>query len=466
MARETALAAMALVPRWIQPEPTARLSTKPAGYPKAYHGRFVNSKLRTRRCGGPSVTPWTHSIQSDDLRTMLGDKPFDKIKQLRKVEQEIATYAYVNGEGKRVDGVTAIRELNEDVKAHDTMYEAANPLLIESMTESPIGKHAFVQLFPHVVTKLRSLAPKTYTKWLGSQVLHWIEKADIAIKGEGDKSITEAVDIPFRLRRMIGMLPWAIDKDTRQYTGGAVTPEQAQTLAHDIMFIQAFLEKVRGYANETPEDLTPPKADDSTAQLQKAQRDADVALDKAWTAAKKAECIPLLDAEIGKQAASLRLNAAVIADITARARKAVDSRRNKQPDDVGRRQAFFKARDMNGFLGYHKQAVLDYGPEAVTDAIAASGHRASRRTAATKQADSTAAGAGGGQGTQQAESGAVRRLTADEAAKLRADGTRWMKPAGIGTAPGTTQKMVIDKQWMLRKGNPLNLPEGAIVQFP
>ena len=40
-------------------------------------------------------------------------------------------------------------------------------------------------------------------------------------------------------------------KDTRQYTGGAVTPEQAQTLAHDIMFIQAFLEKVRGYANET-----------------------------------------------------------------------------------------------------------------------------------------------------------------------------------------------------------------------
>ena len=75
---------------------------------------------------------------------------------------------------------------------------------------------------------------------------------------------------------------------------------------------------------------------------------------------------------------------------------------------IGRRQAFFRAtRHGRRFSRLRQEAVVDYGPEAVTDAIAASGHRASRRTAAAvEQADSTAAGAGGGQGTQQAKSGA------------------------------------------------------------
>ena len=36
----------------------------------------------------------------------------------------------------------------------------------------------------------------------------------------------------------------------------------------------------------------------------------------------------------------------------------------------------------------------------------------------------------------------------------------------IGNQPGTTQDMIGKRQWMLKKGNPLNLPEGSIVQFP
>ena len=397
------------------------------------------------------------------LRTMLGDKPFDKIKQLRKTEQEIATYAYVNAEGKRVDGMTAIRELNDDVRAHDTMYETANPLLIESMTETPLGKFAFTKLFPHVVAKYRSLAPKAYNKWFGGGVIGWLDKAEISIKGQDDKNLTEEIDLPRRMRRMIGCLPWTLDATTKTYSGGTVSPDQAATLAHDFMFIQAFLDRVRSYAAEQPEDLTPPKEDETAMQIAAANQKADVALDKAWRAAKAAECIPLLDTEIRKQTAALNLNATAIADITARARKAVDNRRNKQPDDMGRRAAFFKSRDMNGYLAYFRQAVVDYGPEAVTDAITASGHRANRKATAGKQASVAAAGA---PGVQQQQAGAIRRITADEAAKLRSGGTRWMKPSGVGGNPGTTQDMVLKRQWMLKDGNPLKFPEGTIVQFP
>ena len=204
MARETGLAAMALVPRWIQPEPTARLSTKPAGYPKAYHGRFVNSKLRTRRCGGPSVTPWTHSIQSDVSVTMLGDKPFDKIKQLRKVEQEIATYAYVNGEAvRRVDGVTAIRELNEDIKAHRHDVRGSQPAVdrvddgVADWQKSSMllcncsrtrGYESSAQPCAQDLHKMARLAGAS---------AHWIEKAGISqSRARAINPSAEAVDIP------------------------------------------------------------------------------------------------------------------------------------------------------------------------------------------------------------------------------------------------------------------------------
>lgn len=401
------------------------------------------------------------------LRTMLGDKPFDKIKQYRKLESEVAAYAYVNAEGKRIDGITAIRELNDDVKAQDTMYETANPLLIESMTESPLGKFAFTKLFPHVVAKTRALAPKMYTRWLGAQIVNALEKLEMvtAKDGEGKVTATDPIDMPFRLRRVFTQLP-PLDVNNK-FVGGQITADQQHAIHSDLAMIYSWIDAMRAWANATPEDLTPAKADENAAAMVLAQQKADVALDKAWTAAKKAECIPLLDAEIRRQTARLNLDATAIADITARARKGSDDRRNKQPDDQGRRIAFFKARDMNGFLAYHRQAVVDHGPEAVTDAIAASGHRANRKATATQTAGTTAAGAGTGQQQQQQASGTVRRLTPDEAAKLGGvNGTRWMKPAGIGTAPGTTQAMVMERKQMMRKGNPLNLPEGTVVQFP
>ena len=397
------------------------------------------------------------------LRSMLGDKPFDKIKQLRTTAEAVAKYVWTDEKGNVTKGLPAITAMYEDVVAHDTMYETANPALLELMTESPLGKFAFVKLFPHVVAKLQQIAPQTYTRWLGAQMANAFTQLEVEIKnGEGKVVSKEPINVPFRMRQMYGLLPAPVEG---KIAGGAMTLIQEHELLTHFDNIYAWIEKIRAWSNATPEDLTPPKADESAAAMQKAQRDADVALDKAWTATKKAECIPLLDAEIRKQTAGLKLNATAIADITARARKSVDKRRNAQPDDQGRRIAFFKSRDMNGFLAYHRQAVENYAPEAVTDAITASGHRANRKAVTGKQADGTAKGAG--QNDQQAASGAVRRLTPDEAAKLGGvNGTRWMKPSGIGGAPGTTQAMAMARQQMMRKGNPLNLPEGTIVQFP
>jgi hypothetical protein len=408
------------------------------------------------------------------MTTMLGDKPVARAKQLLTLEREVGTYAYIDGDGKRIDGLTAIRGLDEDVKANDTMYETANPLLIQNMTESQAGKNAFVKLFPHVVSRLRDIAPKTYTKWLGAQMLHWMEKADVTIKGSGGgKGITEAIDIPFRLMRMIRQLPFGIDKDTGQYLGGAVAPEQAATLAYDIMFVQAFLENVRGYAAETPEDLTPPAEDKSVAAIAKANKEADDALQESWRVKRDIACNDILDAEIKNQTKGMNISATIIADIGARARASINKIRKAKPDNHQRQHGYLQAKDFRGYLVYNKGIFQDNAPEAVDKAVALyvkkNGRRTPAATGTAQNTDPAAPNAQTGQ-KQQQSSGQVIRLTPEQAEALGGvTSTRWYKPP-IG-GKGTTTEMIRARQMVTRKtipipGYPQGLPDGSIVQFP
>lgn len=405
------------------------------------------------------------------LTAMFGPKPFDRINALRKMERELETHAYVNNEGKRIDGLTALREINDDVAAHDDLYANSDPRLLGLMTESPAGKNAYVKLWPHVVAKLRDLAPKMYTRWLGAQTVSLIEKSPITLKSQDGKDLaTEAIDLPFRLRRMVGQIPWTVDKESGKYVGGTLTPEQVQALAWDMEFINAFVMQVRGWANETPEDLTPPKEDTSAAAVAKAQEDASQALEQAWMAKRDAICNRILEDQVREQTKGMSLSSLELANVTAAARRSVNETRRNTPDNRTKQYGYLKAKDVKGYLAYNKKIFEDHSQAAVEKAIATYAKRSTRRTPAasgtTGKATTTQAGAPDARQTQQQPSGQVRRLTAKESADLGGrTGTRWIKQK-IGNSPGTTTEMIFKGQHMLRAGNPLNLPEGTVVQHP
>ena len=407
------------------------------------------------------------------LTSMLGPKYIDAIVGLRRFENEARWADIVDPQARKAlgkapfktgqDGLAALRSTAEDMERSDELYAKSDPQLLAMMTETPAAKQAYVKLWPHSVSKLRDLAPLTYTKWLGDQVLSLMEKSAVSLKTKDGKDITEEIDLPRRLRRMVGCLPWTTGENGA-YLGGAVTPEQAQTLAWDIEFLNAFLLKVRGYASQTPEDLTPSKEDASAARIAEAERRADAATEAAWVTTRNAECNELIRAEVEKQAKGLNLSATEIANVTAKARATINEYRRSRPDNNSRIAGFKTAKNLAGYLTYNKGIVEEKAPEAVEKALASQGRRSSRRAPIRTAAPGTTSPATGTQ--QQADTtGKIVGLTSAQAQQLRAKGTLWMMQK-IGNQPGTTQDMIGKRQWMLKKGNPLNLPEGSIVQFP
>lgn len=401
------------------------------------------------------------------LTEMLGSKFFERINGLRRLEQEVAKHSYVGNDGKRVDGLTALRQAGEDIDRSDSLYEKADPQLIAMMTESAPGKHAFVKLFPHVVNRLHELAPKTYRRWMGMQNLHIVEKAPVTLKLQNGQESTEEIDIPFRLRRMIGNLPWAIDKDTGTYAGGAVTPQQAQALAWDFEMLHAFMTQVRATANETPEDLTPAKEDTTAAEIATAKREAETERQGAWATKRDAICNDVLGDEVRKQTKALDLSQTIIADITSRARKAINETRRAKPDNERRQKAFFDSGDLAGYLAYNRSILEDQAQSAVEKAVQLYGRKSSRRTPATQKTVTPAAPAPAGQQkTHQAAPANVVMLNAEQLKKLNGSSiTRFMKTA-IGNQPGTTNAMVVKREYMLKAANPWGYPEGTVVRVP
>jgi len=392
------------------------------------------------------------------LTWMFGPKPFDKINQLRKFEKEAGGMA----------GLQALREANEDLVKSDELYERADPQLIAMMTETPAAKQAFVKLFPHSVAKLRELAPLTYTRWLGMQQLHSIEKAEVSIKDKNGTVIaTEPIDIPFRLRRIVGMLPWSQDQNGK-FTGGTVTPEQMQTFQADLSYMFSYLDMIRGFANATPEDLTPPKEDTSAARIAEAENAANTALQNSWKVQRDAICNDILAEEVRKQTKGMDLSSTIVADITAKARKSINDTRKAQPDNTGKVKSFFDAQNLSGYIAYNKRIVQDHAQSAVEKAVGLYARKSSRRAPAVatgNQPPATGTQAQPATGTQP-QTGKIVKLSPQQAELLGGrHGTRWAKQALFPGDKGTTREMMQRGQQMLRKNNPLNLPDGTIVQF-
>ena len=443
------------------------LATTGADSAAVYEGgklsRGTTKTFRQLETANPAARPILAEAQRAlggwaKIKSMFGPKPFDKINALRKFEKEAGGMA----------GLQALREASEDLVKSDELYEKADPQLIAMMTETPAAKQAFVKLFPHSVAKLRELAPMTYTRWLGMQQLHSLEKAEVSIKSkDGTVLGTEPIDIPFRLRRIVGMLPWAMDA-TGKFTGGTVTPEQMQTFQADLSYMFSYLDTVRAYANSTPEDLTPPKEDTSAAQIAKANKDAEDAIQNSWKVQRDAICNDIVAEEVRKQTKGMDLSSTIIADITAKSRKSINDIRKGQPDNTGKVKAFFDAKNVSGYIAYNKRIVQDHAASAVEKAVGLYARKSSRRAPAAVSAAPVAAP--GTQGVAPAanapQAGKIVKLTAQQGDQLGGrHGTRWMKQQIFPGDKGTTKEMRASGQMMLRRGNPLNLPDGTVVQF-
>lgn len=389
------------------------------------------------------------------LTAMFGPKPFDRINQLRKMEREVGGAA----------GLQALREANDDLIKSDQLYERADPQLISMMTESPAGKQAFVKIFPHSVQRMRELAPQTYTKWVGQQFLHSLEKLEVTLKkSDGAAISTEPIDMPFRLRRIFGQLP-PTDEHGR-FVGGAMTADQEQAIYSDLANIYAWVEKIRSWANATPEDLTPPKEDTSAAAIAKAQKDADAATEALWAEKRDVRSNKIIDDEVSKQTKGMDLSSTLTADIAARARKSINDARKVKPDNSRKIRSFFESKDMIGYLDYNIGIVQDNVQSAVEKATALYAKKSTRRAGAPATTAATTTTTEAAQ-TQPVQTGKVTRLTAQQSEAIGGKySTRWMKQALAPGLPGTTGAMHKLGQQMLRKGNPLGLPDGTVVQFP
>lgn len=389
------------------------------------------------------------------VKAIFGSKPFDRINQLRKLERE------VGGEA----GLKSMRATVEDMEKSDSLYEKADPQLIALMTESPAGKQAFVNIFPHAVAKVRELAPQTYTKWLGMQFLNTIEKLEVTLKNSAGAVISnEPIDMPFRLRRVFGQLPPTDEHG--KFVGGTMTAEQEQAIYTDLANIYAWIEKLRTWANATPEDLTPSQEDAGKGRIAEAEKAANEAVQNSWKVQRDAICNDIITEEVRKQTKGTDLSATIMADITARARKSINGIRKAKPDNERKVKAFFDSKDVKGYIAYNRGIVQDNVQAAVEKAAGLYAKKSTRRTGQPQQAAPAATGAPAAQTQPAAQAGKVTRLTPQQAEQLGGkQGTRWMKQR-IGNNPGTTTEMITKGQQMLRKGNPLNLPEGTVVQFP
>lgn len=414
----------------------------------------------------------------DKVVGILGAKPIERINELRAFDQDARWGAITDADRRRKmgqppykDGATGLRMLREtaaDMELSDDLYAAGDPKLIDMMTESPAGKQAFVKIFHAAVAKVRSIAPNFYTNWLGSQVIHLLNNLEIPTgQRDGDgRAITEPINMSARLRRIYSNLP-ALNAEGK-IAGGTLSAYQQQEIQIDLGQIYALVEAMRSWSNVKPEDLTPPKEDMSAAKIAEAEKRADEAMQNAWRIQRDAVCNNMLDDEVRKQTKGMELSSTIIADITARARKAINTSRNARPDHTSKQESFLAAKNQAGYLAYHKKAVQDFAPEAVERAVALYGRKSSRR-APVKAADATAAGTGasGTQQTQQtAQAGQIVRLTEQQVKDIGGiSNARWTKQR-IGNSPGTTIEMLSKRQKMLKDGNPLKLPEGTVVQFP
>lgn len=391
------------------------------------------------------------------LRSVLGPKPFDRIKELRDFEKEV---------GGR-DGLAALRASVEDMDTSDSLYAKADPALLEMMTESPAGKHAFVRIWPHAVAKFSQLSPNGYTRWLGAQILNAIQKLEVVIgKDSNGKDVTEPFDLPYRLRRMYGMLP-APDAQGKA-AGGSITPEQHLALISELSLIYNWTDRMRGWSNATPEDLTPQKEDTSAEAIRTAKAEADQALQESWRVKRDSVCNELLADEVAKQSKGLNLSSTDIANVKAKARASVNAIRRAQPDNNAKIQGFFDARNFDGYLKYNRRILEDNMKSEVEKALSIYGKKSTRRTAATTDTTRSQAQTQT-QNTQQQnnqQQGQIVRLTLEQMKQLGgAHITKYMKQP-IGNKPGTTMEDIKKKQYVLRAPNPWKLADGTRVQLP
>lgn len=391
------------------------------------------------------------------LTAMFGPKPFDRINALRKLEKEVGGAA----------GLQALREASDDLTLNDQLYERGDPQLIANMTEAPAAKQAFVKLFPHVVTKMRELAPKGYTRWFGAQIVSALEKLEMVTQKDADGRViaTDPIDMPFKLRRILSQLPQLQDG---KFAGGTLTAEQQHAIHADLGQIYAWVEVMRSWANATPEDMTPAKEDTSAAAVAKARQNEDNAVQDAWATKRDSICNEILSDEVRKQTKDMNLSSTIIADITARARAGVNAIRKAKPGNHQKQHGYLEAKDQKGYLAYNKGIFSDHAPETVEKAVALYAKKSSRRTPAGATAARAAApGTAGAQSQTTAQTGQIVKLTPQQAEKLggRSGITRWMKQALIPGQPGTTVDMLKQGRYVLRKGNPANLPENTIVQL-
>ncbi len=391
------------------------------------------------------------------LTSMLGAKPVERVAALLKFEKEVGG----------ADGLQNLRATVQDMQKSDELYEKADPLLLQMMTETPAAKHAFVKLFPHTVSKLRELAPNTFTQWLGAQQLHWLESAPITIRDkQGAELAKEPIDMPRRLRRIVGQLPWAVENG--KFTGGTLTPQQVEFIQEDLSFLFAYVDKIRAYANATPEDLTPQKEDTSAARITEAENAAKQATQDSWVVQRNAACNEIIASEVRKQTKGMNLDAMAIANITANARKSVNEFRRSRPDNLAKVDGFLDAKNLAGYLAYNKKAVEDSTPEAVEIAVAVYARKSTRRAPVKTDAatGATAATKTDAAATAAQGDGKVVMLTAKQMEALRGNHiSRYMKQP-IGNKPGTTMEDVKKKQYILRGDNPFGVADGTRVQVP
>lgn len=391
----------------------------------------------------------------------FGPKPFDRINALLKFEKEVGG----------VQGLQALRDASAELDEADSLYERADPKLIQDMTETPAAKQAFVGLWPHSVARFREIAPKTYTRWLGAQVMHSLEKIPIQLHDKNGSPMgnPEVIDMPFRLRRMFGNLPGKFENGA--FTGGDMSAGMVQEFYSDLAFIWAMVNEVRGWSQAQPEDLTPPKEDTSAARIAELESQANNATQEAWAVQRNAVCNEVLEQEIRKQTKGMELASVDMLNVAAEARNRINRTRRQQPDNNGKVDAFFKAKDLKGYISYNKRIFEDNAQAAVEAAVQKYGKKAPARRGAqqTQQQTETKSTNNGQQQTQTQQTAPTQvvRLSAQEAQDLGGPAsTRWMKAAMTPAETSEARKMTSMGQMRLRKGNPLKLPEGTVVQFP
>lgn len=322
-----------------------------------------------------------------------GKSPWAEINRLEKLDKRL----------KGESGLEAIAAELSDVQENDDLFARSDPKLLDKMTETPAARAAFVKLLPHAMFKWQSIAPLSYSQYMGRFMADNMRNTAIAEDGT-------PIDLAVRLRRIVS-LTFPVDKEGNPRTATQIENEM---LGEDLKAVQKYVSIVQGLTKLQPEELAPERTDPNDRELELSRRERQLVQEQWKSALNSALSRPYTE-EWNKQTAGREMTAEQGERIRSLFKTRLRIVQKMVPDYAATVAELENSGDRAGFIQLHLEFFRKNAPGILAREIdAVLGPRKKGAAPATGSPARPAAS----QPTQQPVTGAVRLRTAPAASEL------------------------------------------------